>query len=141
VGSSQTPAPGSSRGKIAVFDVPLASLTYQAFLSISYRSYDPGHVFTPTGVYARPWLGIGTEITLLDTLAAGPAGDSARLRYRGTSRNYITGPSYLLNWGIPTMDQLDLARMRREAIAFTQMLLDLSRVPAGRLRRLDLMRR
>ena len=53
--------------------------------------------------------------------------------------NYITGPSYLLNWGIPTMDKLDVARMRREAIAFTQMLLDLSRVPRSRLRRLDLL--
>ena len=56
------------------------------------------------------------------------------------SANYITGPSYLLNWGIPTMDKLDIARMRREAIAFTQLLLDLSRVPRARLRRLDLLR-
>ena len=52
--------------------------------------------------------------------------------------NYITGPSYLLNWGIPTMDKLDIGRMRSELVAFTQMLLDLSRVPAARLRRLDL---
>jgi hypothetical protein len=52
--------------------------------------------------------------------------------------NYITGPSYLLNWGIPTMDKLDIARMRREAISFTQMLLDLSRVPRRRLQKLDL---
>jgi peptidase M28-like protein len=53
--------------------------------------------------------------------------------------NYITGPSYLLNWGIPTMDKLDIARMRREAISFTQMLLDLSRVPRSSVRRLDLL--
>jgi hypothetical protein len=33
--------------------------------------------------------------------------------------NYITGPSYLLNWGISTIDKLDIARMRREAISFT----------------------
>jgi len=45
--------------------------------------------------------------------------------------NYITGPSYLLNWGIPTMDKLDLTRMRREAMALTQILLDLSRIPAA----------
>jgi hypothetical protein len=55
--------------------------------------------------------------------------------------NFITGPSYLLNWGIPTIDKLDIALMRREAIAFTQMLLDLSRVPRTRLSKLDLLRR
>lgn len=54
--------------------------------------------------------------------------------------NYITGPTYLLNWGIPTVDKLDLARMRAESIAFTQLLLDLSRTPRSRLRRLDLRR-
>lgn len=53
--------------------------------------------------------------------------------------NYITGPTYLLNWGIPTVDKLDVALMRREAIAFTEMLLKLSRVPAARLRKLDLL--
>ena len=55
--------------------------------------------------------------------------------------NYITGPSDLLNWGTPTMDKLDIGRMRRELVAFTQMLLDLSRVSAARLRRLDLRHR
>ena len=53
--------------------------------------------------------------------------------------NYITGPTYLLNWGIPTLDKLDVALMRREAIAFTEMLLALSRVPKARLRTLDLL--
>ncbi|MFN8132584.1 MAG: hypothetical protein U0R70_13625 [Solirubrobacteraceae bacterium] len=52
--------------------------------------------------------------------------------------NYITGPTYLLNWGIPTVDKLDVARMRAEAVSFTQLLLELSRVPRTRLRRLDL---
>ena len=361
---SSPPAPGSLRGRIAVFDVPLASLTYQTFLSIGYKSYDPGKVFKPDGVYARPWLGISDEIKILDGLAsagaaatvavldlpadaahgayypydgiirtvpgvyvdrdtgrqikdAAAAGATARLALpaeirRVTSRNliglipgasdelmllhchtdgtngvedngpnaivamsqylarlprralprtimvllttghfhgaigtaefvrrhrsgllrriagavtiehlgalewepgsngrygltgghepgtfftpessplvdasfaalrsakaapasvlrpyvaapgspdgngwpaegtdlwtagaipttnYITGPSYLLNWGIATMDKLDVARMRREAIAFTQLVLDLSRVPRSRLRRLDL---
>jgi hypothetical protein len=63
------PAPGSLTGRIAVFDVPLVALTYDTFLLISYKSYDPGKVFTPKGVYARPWLGISDEITLLDALA------------------------------------------------------------------------
>ena len=52
--------------------------------------------------------------------------------------NYITGPTYLLNWGIPTVDKLDVARMRAEAVSFTQLLLELSRVPRTKLRRLDL---
>ena len=54
--------------------------------------------------------------------------------------NYITGPTYLLNWGIPTVDKLDVALMRREAIAFTDMLLTLSHVPKARLRTLDLLK-
>ena len=54
--------------------------------------------------------------------------------------NYITGPSYLLNWGIPMTDKVDVARMRREAISFTQMLLDVSRVPRVHLRKLDLLK-
>jgi hypothetical protein len=52
--------------------------------------------------------------------------------------NYITGPTYLLNWGIPTIDKLDVAQMRAEAIAFTEMLLRLSRQPRAKLRTLDL---
>jgi hypothetical protein len=52
--------------------------------------------------------------------------------------NYITGPTYLLNWGIPTLHKCDIARMRREAISFTQMALDLSRVPRASLISLDL---
>ncbi|WP_420814283.1 PA domain protein [Labilithrix luteola] len=51
-----------------------------------------------------------------------------------TTANYITGPTYLLNWGITTADKVDYARMRREAVSFTQMLLDLSRIPASSLR-------
>src|SRR5919204_1958906 len=52
--------------------------------------------------------------------------------------NFITGPTYLLNWGIPTMDKFDVALMRRQAIAFTEALLALSRVPKARLHKLDL---
>jgi len=62
--------------------------------------------------------------------------------------NCITGPTYLLNCGIPTLDKLDVALMRREAMAFTEMLLTLpspvhwpglSRVPKAKLRTLDLL--
>lgn len=52
--------------------------------------------------------------------------------------NYITGPTYLLNWGIPTVGKCDMARMRREAMAFAQTVLDLTTVPAAQLSTLDL---
>lgn len=52
--------------------------------------------------------------------------------------NYITGPTYLLNWRVPTIGKTDFRRMRREAIAFTEMVLALSRVPASSLSLLDL---
>jgi peptidase M28-like protein len=51
--------------------------------------------------------------------------------------NYITGPYYLLNWGVSTADKVDYERMRRETVAFTQMLLELSRVPAEDLRKVE----
>lgn len=47
--------------------------------------------------------------------------------------NYITGPYYLLNWGVSTADKIDFQRMRQEMIAFTQMQLDLSRVSSAEL--------
>lgn len=48
--------------------------------------------------------------------------------------NYITGPYYLLSWGLTTADKVDYGRLHRETVAFTQMLLDLSRVPFAELR-------
>ena len=48
--------------------------------------------------------------------------------------NYITGPTYLLNWGITTTDKVNLKRVRAEAIAFTEMILRLGRTPRGKLR-------
>ncbi|AHC49716.1 zinc-binding metallopeptidase family protein [Achromobacter xylosoxidans] len=48
--------------------------------------------------------------------------------------NYISGPNYLLNYGVTTADKVDYARMQRETVAATQLLLDLSRVPFGQLR-------
>jgi hypothetical protein len=44
------------------------------------------------------------------------------------------GPTYLLNWGIETADKVDLRRVRRAAIAFTEMVLRLGRTPRGKLR-------
>jgi hypothetical protein len=48
--------------------------------------------------------------------------------------NYISGPAYLLHWGVSTADKIDYERMRRESISFTQMLLELSRIPVNELR-------
>jgi hypothetical protein len=52
--------------------------------------------------------------------------------------NYIAGPTYLLNWGIPTLAQCDITRMRREAISFTQMTPDLAGTPRSSLSSLEL---
>jgi peptidase M28-like protein len=52
--------------------------------------------------------------------------------------NYITGPVYLLNAGMRTVDKVDFKRLRREAIGVAEMLVALGRVPARDLRRLDL---
>ena len=47
--------------------------------------------------------------------------------------NYITGPTYLLNWGITTTEVVDFNRVRAEAIAFTEEILRLGRTPADQL--------
>jgi hypothetical protein len=90
---------------------------------------DPGSVLRPLTAApgspdGRGWPAEGTQLW---TMGAVP------------TANYITGPTYLLNWGIPTVDKLDVGRMRAEAIAFTGMLLALSRQPRSRLSRLDLL--
>jgi hypothetical protein len=57
-------------------------------------------------------------------------------RARIPTVNYITGPYYLLDWGpgVTTSDKVDYDRIHRETVAFTQMLLDLSRQPMAQLR-------
>ena len=52
--------------------------------------------------------------------------------------NYITGPTYLLNWGITTVDKIDFDRVRAEAIAFTEMILRLGRTSREELATFDL---
>ncbi|MDB5419293.1 MAG: hypothetical protein JWP50_2712 [Phenylobacterium sp.] len=60
-------------------------------------------------------------------------------RARIPTVNYITGPYYLLDWGpgVTTSDKVDYGRIHRETVAFTQMLLDLSRTPLAELRPAD----
>ncbi|KGS88556.1 hypothetical protein X947_6228 [Burkholderia pseudomallei MSHR7334] len=55
-------------------------------------------------------------------------------RARVPTINLITGPTYLLNYGVSTAEKIDYARLRREIAATTQTLLDLSRVPFDALR-------
>ncbi|WP_133491328.1 PA domain protein [Alcanivorax sp. 24] len=43
--------------------------------------------------------------------------------------NYITGPNYLLNWGVDTVEKTDFQRVHALMMAFTRMVLDLSEVP------------
>ena len=50
--------------------------------------------------------------------------------------NYITGPNYLLNWGISTADKIDYDRMHRQMIAFTQMQINMGLVPKEDFRKM-----
>jgi hypothetical protein len=62
-------------------------------------------------------------------------GEGQYLFARGgiSTANYITGPTYLLNWGIKTTDKVNHARVRAEAIAFTEMILSLGRTSRAKL--------
>jgi hypothetical protein len=51
------------------------------------------------------------------------------------STNFITGPTYLLNAGISVERFIDIDALRRQAIAFTNLTLDLTRVPLEQLQR------
>lgn len=46
---------------------------------------------------------------------------------------YISGPAYLLSSGKPVMDFIDTAAIRRQAIAFTDAALELTRIPRSQL--------
>jgi hypothetical protein len=54
------------------------------------------------------------------------------------SLNFITGPTYLLGAGFDTSELVDVAALRRQAIAFTNLVLQLTREPAARLGAPDL---
>ncbi|WP_446090326.1 M28 family peptidase [Acinetobacter sp. 1124_18A] len=49
--------------------------------------------------------------------------------------NYLTGPAYLLNYGVNTVDFVDFELLKRETVAFTQMAIDLTHVPRSELPR------
>jgi hypothetical protein len=115
----------------SVFTPESSPLVSAAATALKRAKDDPAsvlrpYVSSPGSPDGNGWPAEGTQLW---TMAALP------------TANYITGPTYLLNWGIPTVDKLDVALMRREAIAFTEMLLALSRVPKAKLRTLDLLPR
>lgn len=49
------------------------------------------------------------------------------------SLQYISGPAYLLSSGKPVMDFIDTAAVRRQAVAFTDAVLELTRIPRDQL--------
>jgi len=106
----------------AIFTPRISPLVEAAANMLKQAEVEPGYVFAPLFPNATSgpvWPGEGQYFWA-----------GARL----PTANFITGPSYLLNWGVSTVDKTDFELMRRESIASTQMLLDLSRVPFGQLR-------
>ncbi len=82
----------------------------------------------------------GAVLKPLDPTANGTTtptwpGEGEYLFARGglADANYITGPTYLLNWGIKTTDKLDFHRIRTQAVGFTEMILRLGRTPRQKL--------
>jgi hypothetical protein len=105
-------APGSQALVDASFD---ALVRADAAPSSVLRPLNPNSTGDPN---AAAWPGEGQSL-----FAVGGISDA----------NYIAGPTYLLNWGITTIDKVDLNRVRAEAIAFTEELLRLGRTPRSEL--------
>jgi hypothetical protein len=116
--------------------------------------YEPGAIFAPGSTalvdasYAALVRGDAAPAGVLKPLnpqadgvtAAVWPGEGQYLFARGgiPTSNYITGPTYLLNWGITTTDKVDFDRIRAEAIAFTEMILRLGRTPRQDLNTFDI---
>jgi hypothetical protein len=112
-----------------IFTPESSALVAPSYAALRRAADDPASVLRPfvTAPGSPDGHGWPAEGTQLWTIAGVP------------TANYITGPTYLLNWGIPTIDKLSVELMRREAVSFTELLLALSRTPAARLRKLDLL--
>ena len=112
--------------------------------------YEPGAMFTPGSkalvdasfaALRRAKASPAGVLKPLNATASGDPNDSAwpgegqYLFARGgiPTSNYITGPTYLLNWGITTIDKVNYKRVRAESIAFTEMILRLGRTPGRKL--------
>jgi hypothetical protein len=62
-------------------------------------------------------------------------GDGESFWARGAlpAGNFITGPNYLLNGGMRVAEMIDIKAVRRQAIAFTDLILQLTRIPLTQL--------
>lgn len=101
------------------FQPPIKALAELSFDALRNADAGPGAVLHPwnrsaDGIEEAAWAGEGQYFWSL-----------ARI----PTANYITGPNYLLNWGISTADKIDYDRMWRQMISFTQMQLNLGLVP------------
>jgi hypothetical protein len=115
--ASNAPEPG------AFFQPGNAALTDAAYAGLVAGGAAPGFVAHP----------LNPKPKSVDD-AAWP-GDGQYLWNEGgiATANYITGPTYLLNAGVDTLQRTNIARVRRAAIGFTDMALALTRVPKAKL--------
>jgi hypothetical protein len=113
----------------AIFTPGSTALVDASFAALKRGKAAPGDVLRPLNPRAAG-----------DPNDAAWPGEGQYLYAKGAipTANYITGPTYLLNWGIPTLDKVDFSRVRREAIGFTEAILKLTRTPRGKLRHYDL---
>ena len=117
MGFTHRPEPGAifAPGSKALVDASLAAIKRAASNPADVlKPLDP----TGNGVTVATWPGEGQYL-----FARGGIADA----------NYITGPTYLLNWGITTIDQVNHYAIRAQAIAFTEMILRLGRTPRNQL--------
>ena len=113
--------------------------------------YEPGSVFAPgsralvDASFAAIKGSRGPAGLVLKPLNPNASGDPNEAAWPGEGQylfsiggisdaNYISGPTYLLNWGIPTIDKVDHRVIRRQAIAYTEEILRLGRTPRSKLR-------
>lgn len=112
----------------AVFTKPSQALVDASLTAFRRQRTSPGAVLKPlnpngTGGTNDPvWPGEGQYLQSIGGIP---------------TANFITGPTYLLNWGISTTDKVDFPLVRRQAMAFTEMVLALGRVPRARFEASD----
>ena len=109
----------------AIFTPDAPALVDASFAALKRAGKAPGSVLRPLNPNSKG-----------NPNAAAWPGEGQYLYAAGgiQTANYITGPTYLLNWGITTTDKVDFAAVRADAIAFTEMILRLARTPRAKLR-------
>jgi hypothetical protein len=108
------------------FDAPFNAVINPTRAAIQAANVtEPPFVMRPYGTDSRSpdglvWPGDGEGFW---TIAGLPSG------------NFITGPTYLLNGGMRVAQMIDIAAVRRQSIAFTNLILTLGRTPLTELQR------